>query len=47
VLWGGGGGWWGGCDCPHNRDLGAGRNSVIYVSRVRGVRLFLSYNAQC
>jgi len=44
VLWGV---WGGRCDCPHNRDLGAGRNSVIYVRRVRGVRLFLSHNAEC
>jgi hypothetical protein len=43
----GGGVGWKRCDCPHNRDLGAGRNSVIYVCRVRGVRLFLSYNAEC
>jgi len=41
------GGVGGRCDCPHNRDLGAGRNSVIYVRRVRGVRLFLSHNAEC
>jgi len=37
----GGVGRWERCDCPHNRDLGAGRNSVIYVCWVRGVRLFL------